>query len=76
MDKEPVNIDDIIETVNHFQCFDYILDCGEESLTEEMIKKIHFLLKSNTSESRLEWFRVGDYKHRPKYKELLNYFKN
>ncbi len=65
VDKEPANIDDIIETVNHFQCFDYILDCAEESLTEQMIKKIHLLLKSNTSDSRMEWFRVGDYKQRP-----------
>lgn len=64
-EKEPVNIDDIIETVNHFQCFDYILDCAEEALTETIIKKIHSILKSNTSDSRLEWFCVGDYKQRP-----------
>lgn len=63
--KEPVNVDDIIETVNHFQCFDYILDCAEEPLTEAIIKKLHFLLKSNTSDSRLDWFRVGEYKQRP-----------
>jgi len=60
--EKAVNVDDIIETVNHFQCFDYILDCAQEVLTEEIIKKIHFILKSNTSDSRLEWFRVGDYK--------------
>jgi len=63
--EEPVNIDDIIETVNHFQCFDYILDCAEEALTEGIIKKIHFILKSNTSDSRLEWFKTGEYKQRP-----------
>lgn len=60
-----VNVDDIIETVNHFQCFDYILDCAEEILTENIIKKIQSMLKSNTSDSRLEWFNVGDYKQRP-----------
>lgn len=64
LEKEPVNIDDIIETINHFQCFDYILDCAEDILTENIIKKIHLLLKSNTSDSRLEWFNVGDYKQR------------
>ncbi len=64
-EKGPANIDDIIETVNHFQCFDYILDCAEDILTENIIKKIHMILKSNTSDSRLEWFNVGDYKHRP-----------
>ncbi|MBD5546363.1 MAG: helix-turn-helix domain-containing protein [Lachnospiraceae bacterium] len=65
LEKEPVNIDDIIETVNHFQCFDYILDCAKEILTENIIKKIHLLLKSNTSDSHLEWFNVGEYKQRP-----------
>lgn len=64
LDKEPANIDDIIETVNHFQCFDYILDCAEDILTENIVKKIHQILKFNTSDSRLEWFNVGDYKQR------------
>ncbi len=64
IEKEPANIDDIIETVNHFQCFDYILDCAEDVLSESMIKEIHRILKSNTSDSRLEWFNVGDYKQR------------
>ena len=64
LEKEPANIDDIIETVNHFQCFDYILDCAEAVLTENIIKRIHQILKSNTSDSRLEWFNVGDYKQR------------
>lgn len=64
-DEEPANVDDIIETVNHFQCFDYILGCAEDVLTENIVKKIHFLLKTNTSDSRLEWFNVGDYKQRP-----------
>lgn len=65
LEKEPANIDDIIETVNHFQCFDYILDCADDALTESIIKKIHSILKANTSDSRLEWFNVGDYKQRP-----------
>lgn len=64
LEKEPVNVDDIIETINHFQCFDYILDCAEDILTENIIKKIHFMLKSNTSDSRLDWFQVGEYKQR------------
>ena len=64
LEKEPANIDDIIETVNHFQCFDYILDCAEDVLTENVIKIIHQILKSNTSDSRLDWFNVGDYKQR------------
>lgn len=65
VEKIPINIDDIIETVNHFQCFDYILDCADEVLTEKMIKEIHKILKTNTSDSRLSWFNVGEYKSKP-----------
>ncbi len=32
-----VNIDDIMETVNHFQCIDYIIDNVGEMLTETFI---------------------------------------
>ena len=65
VEKTPANIDDIIETVNHFQCFDYILDCADEVLTENIIKEIHKILKTNTSDSRLSWFNVGEYKSKP-----------
>lgn len=58
-------IDDIIETVNHFRCFDYVLSISEEELSEEIIKHIHFILKSNTSDNMLDWFAVGDYKKKP-----------
>jgi Fic family protein len=56
------NVDDIVETVNHFSCFDYMLDIADEPLTEEHIKKFHYLLKINTTDSKKTWFRVGDYK--------------
>ena len=57
--------DDIIETLNHFAAFDYMLDTAEEKLSEKIIKKYHFLLKQGTSQSRLDWFRVGQYKKLP-----------
>lgn len=59
------NVDDIIETVNHFSCFDYMLDVADEALSEEHIKRFHALLKNNTSDSKKSWFRVGDYKTLP-----------
>jgi len=59
------NIDDIIETLNHFKCFDFMLDCAEELLSEVIIKSFHSLLKSNTSDSLKDWFNVGDYKTKP-----------
>ena len=63
--NETANVDDIIETVNHFICFDYMLDCVEKPLSEDTIKEFHRLLKTNTSDSRKEWFKIGDYKSRP-----------
>ena len=62
---EAANVDDIIETVNHFSCFDYMLTHADEELTEDMIKEFHRLLKRNTSDERKDWFRVGGYKARP-----------
>ena len=58
-------IDDIIETVNHFRCFDYILSVADKELCEDIIKRIHLILKSGTTDSQKEWFAVGDYKKRP-----------
>ncbi len=60
-----VNIDDIIETTNHFRAIDYIIDKTDGKLTEAYIKHLHYLLKSGTSDERKVWFRVGDYKKLP-----------
>ncbi len=62
---ESVNVDDIIETTNHFRCIDLIIDRAEENVTELLIKELHSILKSGTSDSRKEWFAVGDYKRLP-----------
>lgn len=60
-----INVDDIIETTNHFRCIDFIIDKAKAKLTESMIKELHFLLKSGTSDSRLDWFNIGEYKQLP-----------
>lgn len=60
--KESINIDDIIETSNHFRCIDLIIEKAKSKLTESLIKQLHFLLKSGTSDSRKNWFNVGEYK--------------
>ena len=60
-----VNVDDIIETTNHFRATDYIIDNTDGKLTEAFVKHLHFLLKSGTSDERKSWFRVGDYKKLP-----------
>ena len=59
---ENTRIDDILETVNHFRCIDYIIAHATERITEAHIKELHKTLKYNTSDSQKTWFAVGDYK--------------
>ena len=63
--ERAINVDDIIETINHFRCIDYIIDHTEERMTEEMVKHLHLILKTGTSGSFKEWFAVGEYKRLP-----------
>lgn len=63
--SETVNVDDIIETTNHFRCIDTVISCCSKKLSETFIKQLHGILKSNTSDSRKSWFSVGDYKKQP-----------
>lgn len=83
-----LNVDDVIETANHFRLVSLIIDNARTVLTEEFIKELHLFLKNGTSDSRRDWFVVGDYKKLPnevggmnttppeevsgKMKELLN----
>ena len=60
-----VPIDDILETIHHFQAVDYVIDCAEEELSEKIIKRLHYILKHDTKNASLSWFAVGDYKTRP-----------
>ena len=60
-----VNVDDVIETANHFRCIDLVIDQAGAALTEKLIKELHFTLKTGTSDSRKDWFAVGEYKRLP-----------
>lgn len=60
-----LNVDDVIETANHFRLVSLIIDNAKSTLTQEFIKKLHLLLKNGTSDSRKDWFAVGDYKKLP-----------
>ena len=60
-----INVDDVIETVNHFRCIDMIIDHAKAALTEKFIKELHRGLKSGTSDSGKDWFAVGNYKKLP-----------
>ena len=60
-----VNVDDIVETTNHFRCIDSVIDNAKYELSEKYIKELHLILKSGTGDSRKGWFKVGDYKKLP-----------
>lgn len=62
---QSINVDDIIETTNHFRCIDLIIEHADQRLSEPLIKQLHMILKDGTSDGRKEWFAVGDYKRLP-----------
>ena len=92
LSNEVINIDDILETSNHFRCIDFIIDKANSSITENLIKQLHFILKNGTSDSRRDWFADGEYKKVPnevggkettspenvekEIKSLLNWYNN
>lgn len=65
VENEVLNVDDVIETVNHFRCIDLVIDHADDILSEKFIKKLHLTLKNGTSDSRKDWFAVGEYKKIP-----------
>lgn len=65
VENEVLNVDDVIETANHFHCIDMIIDNAKAALSEKFIKELHLILKSGTSDSRKDWFAVGHYKKMP-----------
>ena len=65
VENEVLNVDDVIETANHFRCIDRMIDHAKAVLTEKFIKELHLILKNGTSDSRKDWFAVGDYKKLP-----------
>lgn len=65
VENDALNVDDIIETANHFKCIDMIIENSTYKITEKFIKELHLTLKSGTSDSRKDWFNVGEYKKLP-----------
>ena len=65
MEENPVNVDDIVETSNHFRCIDLVIEQANAPLSEKLIKQLHLILKSGTSDARKGWFTVGGYKRLP-----------
>lgn len=65
VENEVLNVDDVIETANHFCCVDLLIDKAKAALSEKLIKDLHFILKTGISDARKEWFAVGAYKKLP-----------
>lgn len=60
-----VNVDDIVETANHFRCINMVIEQANRPLSEAFIKQLHQVLKNGTSDSRKDWFATGEYKKLP-----------
>lgn len=65
VDTDAVNVDDILETTNHFRCIDLVIEQADQPLRGPFLKQLHRILKAGTSDSRKSWFAVGDYKRLP-----------
>jgi Fic family protein len=65
IENDVLNVDDVVETANHFRCIDMIIENAKACLSERFLKELHLTLKNGTSDSRKEWFAVGDYKKEP-----------
>ncbi len=65
MENGTLNVDDVVETANHFKCIDMVIDNAGYALSERFIKQLHAVLKSGTSDSRKDWFAAGEYKRLP-----------
>lgn len=74
-----INVDDIVETSNHFRCIDLIIDRAEEKLSEPFI--ITEELKQFYYRGLKEWGYVNGYltdtclTAQDNYKALLDYFR-
>ena len=60
-----INVDDVVETANHFRCIDRIIEAANAPVTEGLLRELHRILKNGTQDSRKSWFAVGDYKKLP-----------
>ncbi len=58
-----VQIDDIIETNNHFRCIDYIIENATAELSEPFILELQKLLKEGTQHAKT--YGAGKYKALP-----------
>ena len=65
IERGALNVDDIVETANHFHCIDLVIEKANQPLSESFIKLLHRTLKTGTSDARRDWFVVGDYKKLP-----------
>ena len=66
--EKVIVLKDATETKNHFTLFKYMLDTLYEELSEDMIKKFHFILKDGTlTDDEKEWFNVGEYKKKKNF---------
>ena len=72
---EPLKVSDLIETLNHCMCVDYILDHIQEPLTQKFIQNLHYMLMIGTIDERKERVTPGEYRTdrmKPRNRRLLS----
>ena len=69
-----IQLDDLIESKNHFKLFDYALDNVDKALSKEMILEMNRILKRNTSDEENPRYNVGGFKIVPNIIGLVNVF--
>ena len=67
-----IQLDDLIESKNHFKLFDYALDNVDKALSKEMILEMNRILKRNTSDEENPRYNVGGFKIVPNIIGLVN----
>ena len=61
---EQLNIDDAIETANHFDAFNFILDHADKPVDNDLVCSLHAILKGGTMQSKVPDMNIGEYKQR------------
>ncbi len=63
-DGELIKLKDVEEATGHFIMFNSMLKTYNDELSEELIKKYHYDLKSGVFEDKANGYAIGDYKKR------------
>ena len=59
---EPMKVSDVIETLNHIRCVNYIIDHIRTPLTTKFVRNLHAMLTAGTVDEQMERVAPGEYR--------------